>query len=126
MAVARAHLGGIPIVLVSATPSLETSVNADQGRYRRIHMPGRHGGAVLPEIERIDLRADRPERQRFLSPTLRRAVAGTVAAGEQAMLFLNRRGYAPRSEEHTSELQSLMRISYAVFCLKKKTKTTNN
>src|SRR3546814_958232 len=95
MAVARAHLGGIPIVLVSATPSLETSVNADQGRYRRIHMPGRHGGAVLPEIERIDLRADRPERQRFLSPTLRRAVAGTVAAGEQAMLFLNRRGYAP-------------------------------
>src|SRR3546814_423174 len=58
-------------------------------------MPGRHGGAVLPEIERIDLRADRPERQRFLSPTLRRAVAGTVAAGEQAMLFLNRRGYAP-------------------------------
>src|SRR3546814_17847480 len=58
-------------------------------------MPGRHGGAVLPEIERIDLRADRPERQRFLSPTLRRAVAGTVAAGEQAMLFLNRPGYSP-------------------------------
>jgi primosomal protein N' (replication factor Y) len=95
MAVVRARLGEIPIVLVSATPSLESSVNADQGRYRRIHLPGRHGSAVLPAIECIDLRLDRPERQRFLSPTLKLAIAETVAAGEQAMLFLNRRGYAP-------------------------------
>ncbi|MEO3432630.1 primosomal protein N' [Inquilinus sp. CAU 1745] len=95
MAVVRAHLGEIPIALVSATPALETVVNADQGRYRRLHLPDRHAGATLPALETIDLRQDKPERQRFLSPTLKQAVAETLAGGEQAMLFLNRRGYAP-------------------------------
>ena len=95
MAVVRAHLGGIPVVLVSATPSLESVVNADSGRYARVHLPERHGGAELPEISLVDLRADKPERHQFLSCALREALKETVAAGDQAMLFLNRRGYAP-------------------------------
>ncbi|WP_445679829.1 primosomal protein N' [Radicibacter daui] len=95
MAVVRAHLGAIPVVLVSATPSLESVVNADGGRYARVHLPERHGGAELPEISLVDLRADKPERHQFLSTALRDALKETVAAGDQAMLFLNRRGYAP-------------------------------
>lgn len=95
MAVARAFLGGIPVVLVSATPSLETLVNTEAGRYARIDLPARHGGAVLPAVKLIDLRLDPPERRRWLAPSLRRAVVETLARGEQAMLFLNRRGYAP-------------------------------
>ncbi|HYE48561.1 MAG TPA: primosomal protein N' [Azospirillaceae bacterium] len=97
MAVVRAFLGGIPAALVSATPSLETLVNAETGRYGRIDLPARHGGATLPDVTLIDLR--RPEAQpparQWLSPILRKAVTETLQAGEQAMLFLNRRGYAP-------------------------------
>jgi primosomal protein N' (replication factor Y) len=95
MAVVRAHLAGFPIILSSATPSLETVVNVEQGRYSRLELPARHGGAVLPEIRVIDLRRTPPERQRFIAPPLASAVDATLAAGEQAMLFLNRRGYAP-------------------------------
>lgn len=95
MAVTRAHLGQIPVVLVSATPALETQVNADSGRYTRIHLPGRHGGAVLPGVTLIDLRRDRPPARHWLAPSLRDALTATIAEGEQAMLFLNRRGYAP-------------------------------
>ena len=95
MAVVRARIGAIPIVLVSATPSIETVVNVEQGRYQALHLPDRHGGARLPEIKMIDLRREQPPRQHFLSPSLRAAVAETLAEGEQAMLFLNRRGYAP-------------------------------
>lgn len=95
MAVTRAHQGGIPVVLVSATPALETQVNADSGRYTRIHLPGRHGGAVLPEVKLIDLRRNRPPARHWLAPSLRDALTATLAEGEQAMLFLNRRGYAP-------------------------------
>ncbi|MGF7173245.1 primosomal protein N' [Azospirillum doebereinerae] len=95
MAVARAHLGGLPIVLVSATPSLETKVNADSHRYARIELPSRHGGAVLPDIDLIDLRRDRPPARHWLAPSVRKALTETLAGGEQAMLFLNRRGYAP-------------------------------
>lgn len=95
MAVVRAHLGAIPVLLVSATPSLETVQNVASGRYRSVHLPDRHAGAALPEIAAIDLRQDRPPRQRFLSPTLRAGLVAALEAGEQAMLFLNRRGYAP-------------------------------
>ncbi|CAO3423465.1 primosomal protein N' [Azospirillum doebereinerae] len=95
MAVARAHLGGLPIVLVSATPSLETKVNADSHRYARIELPSRHGGAQLPDIDLIDLRRDRPPARHWLAPSVRKALTETLAGGEQAMLFLNRRGYAP-------------------------------
>ena len=95
MAVVRARLTNIPIVLVSATPSLETVQNVLAGRYAALHLPDRHGGAQLPAIGAIDLRIDKPPRQSWLSPTLRQALNETLAAGEQAMLFLNRRGYAP-------------------------------
>ncbi|BBK34153.1 primosomal protein N' [Allostella humosa] len=95
MAVLRGHLAGIPVVLASATPSLETVVNVDTGRYRMVHLPDRHGGASLPDIQVIDLRRHRPERQRWLAPPLVQALTDTLAAGEQSLLFLNRRGYAP-------------------------------
>lgn len=95
MAVVRAHLGKIPVILVSATPSLETVHNAWSGRYDHLHLPDRFGGARLPDIHLIDLREDKPERQHFISPTLRNAIAETVQNGEQVLLFLNRRGYAP-------------------------------
>jgi primosomal protein N' (replication factor Y) len=95
MAVVRARLTDIPVVLVSATPSLETVQNVAGGRYAALHLPDRHGGARLPAVTAIDLRADRPPRQSWLSPTLRQELSATLAAGEQALLFLNRRGYAP-------------------------------
>jgi primosomal protein N' (replication factor Y) len=95
MAVVRARLGDVPIVLASATPSLETQANVQAGRYRTLHLPARHGGATLPAISVIDLRATPPPRRTWLAPPLLDAVAETLAAGEQALLFLNRRGYAP-------------------------------
>jgi len=95
MAVVRARLAVAPAVLVSATPSLETLANVEAGRYRRMTLDKRHGGATLPEVAAIDLRIAPPERGRFLSPPLVEAVQETLARGEQAMLFLNRRGYAP-------------------------------
>ncbi|UPY36689.1 primosomal protein N' [Sediminicoccus sp. KRV36] len=95
MAVVRARLEGATCVLVSATPSLESVTNAEAGRYRRLGLPVRHGGAAMPLIEAIDLRQHPPERGRFLAPPLVTAMTETLARGEQAMLFLNRRGYAP-------------------------------
>lgn len=95
MAVVRASLARLPIVLVSATPSLESTVNAQAGRYTRLHLPVRHGAARLPEIRIVDMRRHKAERQQFLSLPLVQALGETLAAGEQAMLFLNRRGYAP-------------------------------
>jgi primosomal protein N' (replication factor Y) len=95
MAVVRARLAGAACILVSATPSLETLTNAEGGRYFHLHLSERHGSAGLPAVEAIDLRRDPPERGRFLSPPLIEAVRDTLARGEQAMLFLNRRGYAP-------------------------------
>ena len=95
MAIVRARLCAAPVVLASATPSLETIANAEAGRYRHLILPQRHGGAVLPDVSLIDLRADTPARGDFLAPTLIQAVTDTLAQGEQAMLFLNRRGYAP-------------------------------
>jgi primosomal protein N' (replication factor Y) len=95
MAVVRGHLAKIPVILASATPSLETVVNVDQGRYRALHLPDRHGGAELPPVTLIDLRRDKPERQQWLSPSLIRAVHEAIASEGQALLFLNRRGYAP-------------------------------
>lgn len=95
MAVVRARFAKAPAILVSATPSLETAQNVERGRYAAVHLPARHGGAALPEIRTIDLRRDPPPRGAFISPVLRAAVQASLAAGEQAMLFLNRRGYAP-------------------------------
>lgn len=95
MAVVRAQITGCPVILSSATPSLETVANVEQGRYGRLHLPDRHGGAALPEVAAIDLRRHPPESGCWLSPVLREALAEAFARGEQGMLFLNRRGYAP-------------------------------
>jgi primosomal protein N' (replication factor Y) len=95
MAVLRASLARIPIVLVSATPSLETVVNIARGRYERVHLPRRHADASLPQIALVDMRRERLEPRRFLSAPLVEALGRTLAAGEQSLLFLNRRGYAP-------------------------------
>jgi primosomal protein N' (replication factor Y) len=95
MAVVRAHLAKIPVVLASATPSVETEVNARKGRYQRIALPSRFGGQHMPHIAAIDLRRDAPPRGRFISPPLADAIRHTIERREQALLFLNRRGYAP-------------------------------
>ena len=95
MAVVRGSLGRCPVVLSSATPSIESLVNAEQGRYRHIRLGVRYKAAGLPAIAAIDMRANPPERGRWLSPVLVDAVAETLGRGEQALLFLNRRGYAP-------------------------------
>ena len=95
IAVVRARLGAIPIVLASATPSLESLVNVADGRYAHLALPNRHGGASLPSVALIDLRRHPPPRQRWISPPLQDAVRDCLNAGEQALLFLNRRGYAP-------------------------------
>jgi primosomal protein N' (replication factor Y) len=95
MAVVRAHLGKIPAVLVSATPSLETMQNAWAGRYTLLKLPDRFGGADHPDMTVVDLRQDKPERQHFISPVIKDAIAATIGRKEQSLLFLNRRGYAP-------------------------------
>ncbi len=95
MAVVRAHIAKIPIVLASATPSVETEVNARKGRYQRVPLPSRFGGQHMPQIEAIDLRRAPPPRGRFISPPLAEQIQFAIEKREQALLFLNRRGYAP-------------------------------
>jgi primosomal protein N' (replication factor Y) len=95
MAVVRARLENCPIVLASATPSLETYVNTRSGRYEWLKLAHRHGAAEMPTVRLVDMRAEAGEPGQFLSPVLRSAIADTLSAGEQALLFLNRRGYAP-------------------------------
>jgi primosomal protein N' (replication factor Y) len=95
MAVLRASIEGAAVVLASATPSLETWANAEAGKYARLDLPERFGVAELPAMAAVDLRLDPPEQGRWIAPTLERAVGERLAAGEQALLFLNRRGYAP-------------------------------
>lgn len=95
MAVVRGHIAKIPVILSSATPSVETEVNARRGRYKRIALPQRFGGQQMPHIEAIDLTREGPPRGRFIAPRLVEAVHTAVERGEQALLFLNRRGYAP-------------------------------
>ena len=95
MAVVRARETKIPIVLASATPSVESEVNARRGRYTPLHLPERFGGQHLPSVEAIDLRREGPPRGRFVSPRLAESVKIALERGEQALLFLNRRGFAP-------------------------------
>jgi primosomal protein N' (replication factor Y) len=95
MAIARAKEEACPIVLASATPSLETLTHAESGKYTLLRLPERHGGATLPDVTLIDSRKAPPPRGDWLSPPLREAMTARLAAGEQVLLFLNRRGYAP-------------------------------
>lgn len=96
MAIVRAHLGQFPIALISATPSLETITNAWAGRYTHLHLPDRFGGANMPDIHLVDMKASPPpDKQHFISPILKDAIEQTLEKDQQALLFLNRRGYAP-------------------------------
>ncbi len=95
MAVARAHTGDCPIVLSSATPSLESLQNVRIGRYGYLALPARPGCARLPDISTIDLKEHPPQKGRWISGPLHQAMIQTLERGEQVLLYLNRRGYAP-------------------------------
>ena len=95
MAVLYGAIGRFPVVLSSATPSLETLVNADRGRYGTVRLKDRHGRPELPEIGLIDMRRAEIDPGSWLSKPLVEQVTDTLASGDQALLFLNRRGYAP-------------------------------
>jgi len=95
VAVMRARFEGLPAVLASATPALETLHMADTGVYERLVLPGRYGGAQLPRIEIVDLTVEKPDRGRWLAPRLVEGLQLRLERGEQSLLFLNRRGYAP-------------------------------
>ena len=95
MAVLRASIEQAQVVLASATPSLESWVNAAAGKYRRLDLRARYGSAELPDMGTIDLRTQEMEKGRWISPRLATEIARRVDRGEQSLLFLNRRGYAP-------------------------------
>jgi len=95
MAVLRGAIKGCAVVLASATPSLETWANADQGKYNRVDLDARFGVAELPEMRAIDMRDEGLPSDRWISPSLAKAVKARVEKGEQSLLFINRRGYAP-------------------------------
>lgn len=95
VAVMRGRFEGCPVILASATPAIETRHQVELGRYEELKLPGRYGVAELPDIEAIDLIKEPPDRGRWLSPRLILAIDAALERGEQSLLFLNRRGYAP-------------------------------
>ena len=95
MAVVRGQIEKSAVVLVSATPSIESRVNAAQGRYGHIRLAARFKAKALPAIAAIDLRVEAAPRGKWIAPRLNEAISRALAHGEQALLFLNRRGYAP-------------------------------
>ncbi len=95
VAVMRGRFEGCPVVLATATPALETVEQVARGTYRALNLPDRHGGAMLPAIHLIDLTRTPPPRGRWIAPPLAAAIEKRLAAKEQSLLFLNRRGYAP-------------------------------
>ena len=95
VAVMRGRFEECPVILASATPAIETRHQVELGRYEELKLPGRYGLAEMPEIVPLDLIQDPPERGRWIAPALVKAIDETLAKGEQSLLFLNRRGYAP-------------------------------
>ncbi|MBM1557753.1 primosomal protein N' [Sulfitobacter mediterraneus] len=95
MAVLRAAICGAQVVLASATPSLETWANVEAGKYRRLDLTSRFGPAVMPTMGAIDMRGEALPSDKWVSPSLQAEVNKRLEKGEQAMLFINRRGYAP-------------------------------
>jgi primosomal protein N' (replication factor Y) len=95
MAVVRGNLGKFPVVLASATPSIESHVNALVGRYRHAVLPGRFSGVAMPDVALIDLKTEKLEPGKWLAQRLVGAITETLEKGQQTLLFLNRRGYAP-------------------------------
>lgn len=95
VAVMRGKFEPCPVILASATPAIETRQQVAQGRYAEVKLPGRFGAAEMPAIAAIDLIHEPPERGRWISPRLVKAMTETLEKREQSLLFLNRRGYAP-------------------------------
>ena len=95
IAIVRARFESAPICLASATPSLETVANVERGRYQRLVLPARHGGAAMPTVELVDVVKQPPPRNQWIAPPVADAVTEALENQEQALLFLNRRGYAP-------------------------------
>lgn len=95
MTVLRASMCGAKVVLASATPSLESWANAEAGKYRRVELTARFGAAVMPEMRAIDMRVEDLPGGKWVSPTLQAEIQKRVERGEQSLIFLNRRGYAP-------------------------------
>jgi|SaaInl5LU_22_DNA_1037371.scaffolds.fasta_scaffold00982_11 primosomal protein N' (replication factor Y) (superfamily II helicase) len=95
MAVVRARLASCPVILASATPSIESIVNAQKGRYVHHRLLARHGAAKMPELKLIDMRVTPPEKGRWMVPQMVEAIKATIEQGQQSLVFLNRRGYAP-------------------------------
>ena len=95
VAVMRARFEGVPVILASATPALESLQMAASGVYTKIDLADRFGGAKLPHIDIVDLTEETPERGRWLAPRLVEEMRARLERGEQSLLFLNRRGYAP-------------------------------
>ena len=95
MAVLRASLVGGQVVLASATPSLESWENVESGKYRKIDLKSRFGAAKMPEMRAIDMRKETLPGDRWISPSLHKMVLDRIKVGEQSLLFINRRGYAP-------------------------------
>jgi len=94
-AVMRARFEEIPVILSSATPAIESRHMVELGRYREVSLPERFAGASLPDIHAIDMRQDPPPRGRWLAPALVAELEANLERGEQSLLFLNRRGFAP-------------------------------
>jgi len=95
MAVVRGHLAGARVILSSATPSVESRNNADTGRYKYVRLSSRFSTTQMPDITALDMREEGPEKGHWIAPQLAREIFATLDRGEQALLFLNRRGYAP-------------------------------
>ncbi len=95
VAVMRGHFEGIPVILSSATPAIETRHMVEVGRYRELILKERHGAAMMPTITALDMTKDPPPRGRWLAPSLVTELGANLEAGQQSLLFLNRRGFAP-------------------------------
>ena len=95
MAVLRAAINGAQVVLASATPSLESWANVEAGKYAKLELTSRFGAAVMPKMAAIDMRVEDVPGSKWVSPTLRAAIQSRLEKGEQSLVFLNRRGYAP-------------------------------
>ena len=95
VAVMRGHFEKVPVILASATPALESLQMAESGIYEKVDLPSRFGGAELPAIELIDLTEEKPPHGMWLAQRLVDGIEERLERGEQSLLFLNRRGYAP-------------------------------
>lgn len=95
MAVLKAKINNIPIILGSATPSLETLMNVENKKYQKVYLKNRFGNAILPEINIVDLKQDKLKKNSFISSTLKNAMYNELEKNNQVLLFLNRRGYSP-------------------------------